>query len=275
MNRARSTSDFLSDPFGRYSVGSTHVVWCHSPSLMGTAHWGRPTEADAARLVERLDVSIHPDVQSGVDVLMDVRQMESFEWPTFGVISAYVQKRVEGWQRTIRRHAVIVPGGVVGVFVAGLMPVVGTRHPLRFFPSVEKALAWLERPELPAILEAVTGIVNEVRGVAPLVHALRQYLDTSLLGATVQDAAVALSLSPRTLQRALQAEGTRFSVELVNARLRAASRLLEYSTDKIEVIARRVGFASSSQLSAIFRREMGETPTDFRERRIKKMARAE
>jgi AraC-like DNA-binding protein len=267
MLAAGTIEEFLADPIDRYTVGKTHLVWCHSPTLTGTSHWGQPTESDAHELVKRLDVSIHPRLSGGFDVIMDARGMEAFAWPSFSIVASYVKQRLGRWGTSIRKHAVVVPGGPVGVLVAGLMPLIGTSHAVRFFTSLAEAMDWLDRPELSAILEEVSRIVESVRGVPPVIRALREHLDHSLHHPSVQQAAQSLGLSPRSLQRELLQHGTRFSHELTQARLRAACTMLEHSDDKIESIARRVGCASSSQLSAIFRQQLGETPARYRTRR--------
>jgi AraC-like DNA-binding protein len=267
MRAARNIEEFLDDPIERYSVGKTHLVWCHSATLVGTVHWGKPTENDARELVKRLDISIQSALAGGFSAVMDTRGMEAFAWPSFSIVAAYVKQRLAQWSKRIRRHAVVVPAGPVGVLVAGLMPLIGTSHPLRFFTSLAEAIDWLNREELAPILEEVAQLVEDARGVAPVIRSLREHLDQSLQHPSVQLAAQSLGLSARSLQRELSQHGTRFSHELTQARLRAACTLLEHSDDKIESIARRVGCASSSQLSAIFRQNLGETPARYRARR--------
>jgi AraC-like DNA-binding protein len=46
-----------------------------------------------------------------------------------------------------------------------------------------------------------------------------------------------------------------------------AGQLLAHSDEKIEAIARKVGCSSSSRLSTLFRKAVGETPAQFRARR--------
>jgi AraC-like DNA-binding protein len=266
MRPARTVRDFVRDPVGRYSLGPTHVVWCHSATLCGSVHWGRPGEADAQELAARLELTVHPELAGGFDAIMDARAMESFAWPTFSVLSQYVSSRLETWGQRIRRHAIVVPPGAVGAFVAGLLPLLGPRHALRFFGSVDEAFAFLDRAELPAVLDEVTQIADGLRGMSPLIRALHAYLDQSLGGASIERAARGCGVSPRTLQRQLAALGTQFTRELMRARVRAACAQLEHSDDKVEVIALRVGCSSSSQLAAVFRRHIGETPAQYRQR---------
>ena len=112
----------------------------------------------------------------------------------------------------------------------------------------------------------VTSIVDEARGISPVVRGLRDFLDEAVPGATLEQAADVLGRPRRSLQRELALIGTSFRRELDLARVRAASALLENSDDKIEVIARRVGFQSASRLGTMFRRILGETPGEHRQR---------
>ena len=66
-------------------------------------------------MVARLELSRHPSLAGGVDVYMDARSMEDFSWPTFSVVSEYARTQLARWERLIRRHAIVVPRGVVGV----------------------------------------------------------------------------------------------------------------------------------------------------------------
>lgn len=269
MKRTSSIAEFCSDPVGRYSAGATHLVWCHSGSLVGTVHWSRPSEQDARELVARIGFGEHPAMAAGFSVLMDARGMEAFDWPAFEIVSEFAKSQLPLWSRLIRRHAIVVPTGSTGAIVAGLIPLLGPDYPLKFFASdaYDEAVAWLERPELRAVLDRVTDLADNARGTAPILRQLRDHLDRAIATATIEGAAAELGMSTRTLQRELHEQDTQFSHELMHARVRAALQLLEHSDEKIEAIARRVGCSSSSYLSQIFCRVIGETPAEFRARR--------
>jgi transcriptional regulator GlxA family with amidase domain len=103
-------------------------------------------------------------------------------------------------------------------------------------------------------------------GASMNVQRLQAWLESWLDRATINEAATALGLSSRTLQRALREAGTSFTTEVRNARIRTACRLLIETNHKVEVIAREVGCSSASQLSALFKRCVGDTPGRYRER---------
>jgi len=267
MKRARSIEDFVAEPVGRYQIGRTHLVWCHSPTLCGSVHWGRPTDADAAALVRRLEICRHPALAGGFDNVIDARAMESFDWPAFGVVSDFVRRRLTTLNRLVRKHAILVPPGLVGALVAGLLPLLGPSYPMRFFATLEEAQGWNDRPDLAAALDEALRLADDARGLTPLLRSLRHRLDGALEHASVAMMARELAISPRSLQRELERQNTSFRLELARARVRAACLLLETSDEKIEVIARRAGWGTSSQMSSIFRRHVGETPAAYRAQR--------
>jgi AraC-like DNA-binding protein len=266
MKRAHSIEDFVANPVGRYQIGRTHLVWCHSAALCGSVHWGRPTDADAAALVRRLEICRHPAMAGGFDNIIDARAMESFDWPAFGVVSDFVRRRLTTLDRLVRKHAILVPPGLVGALVAGLLPLLGPSYPMRFFPTAEEAQAWIDRPELAVVLDEALQLADDARGLTPLLRSLRHRLDGALKHASVTMMASALGIAPRTLQRELERHKTSFRLELTRARVRTACLMLETSNDKIEAIARHSGWGTSSQMISVFRRHLGETPAVYRAR---------
>jgi AraC-like DNA-binding protein len=226
--------EFVADPIGRYRVGATHVLWCASPTFCGSIHWGRLDERELLELTRWFEIVRHPALRR---------------------FAVYIE-----------HQAVVLDSGPVALILAGVAPLTGPSHPLRFFSSREDASAWLGRDELPAILDEVDALAGDARGRSPELHRLRAYLDAHLREATVEDAACALQRSTRSLQRCLRNAGSGFGAELTRARLDRACALLTGSDEKVETIARRVGYTTSTSLSVLFRRELGETPARYRER---------
>lgn len=267
MRAARDAEDFAADPIGRFTVGTAHLVWCHSATLCGSVHWGRPTEDDARTLVRALELSMHPALAGGFDVLLDSSPIEAFDFPAYAVVVEYVMGRLPEWARLIRHQAAVLPSGPLGFTLAGMVPALGgSPFPQRFFASRMEAIGWLARPELGEVLQEVDERVDGARGLSPLVRRLRDALERQLDGASLEGAAHTLGTTSRSLQRELMRTGTSFSAELMGARVRAACAMLVHSDEKVESIARRVGCSSSSQLSALLRRSTGETPAQFRSR---------
>ncbi len=265
LERAPDIDAFVASPIGRLSIGATHAVWCASPTLCGTIHWGRANERAAVELARRLAFAAHPALAAGFDAISDARAVEAVEWPTFTRLSDELRPQVALLDQRVRRHAILPPSGVTGAFVAALLPALGVGYPLRVLGSASQAERWFERPGGALAHAAARELVGEIDGLAPILRRLRDHLDGALRTASIDRTAVALGVSRRTLQRELARIGTSFQAELTATRIRGACMWLVHSSEKIETIAARVGL-SASQLQAAFRAVVGETPVAYRAR---------
>lgn len=82
----------------------------------------------------------------------------------------------------------------------------------------------------------------------------------------MQDIAESVSLSPYYFTRLFKCIMlTSPHLYLLNHRLAEAKKMLVYTRDKIDTIARQTGFQSSSYFVRAFHREMKMTPNDFRQ----------
>jgi AraC-like DNA-binding protein len=269
MIGARSVEAMVADPVGRFRVGPTYVVWCASPTLCGSVHWGRPSQRDVRELMQLFD-PVHSALDGGHDFVMDTHALDSVDWLILIPTADYLRSRFPAWGRRIKRLAMVMPSGPLGVTVAGITQAVSLvvpPYPVRLCATTADALGWLDRADAFTALAEIDRLVEATRGIAPIVRTLREYLARSLAAPTVAEAARACGVAPRSLQRELAQARTGFGAELEAARIRAACALLESSDEKIETIARRVGCPSSSRLSALFRKALGETPADYRARR--------
>jgi AraC family transcriptional regulator, positive regulator of tynA and feaB len=91
--------------------------------------------------------------------------------------------------------------------------------------------------------------------------------ETSLQAA---DIANALSISKRTLHRAMAACGETFQEMLMQARVELASRMLQsrlFDWVTTAEIGRRAGFVDASHFTKVVRERMGQTPLQIRKRR--------
>ncbi|GAB2698900.1 GlxA family transcriptional regulator [Kitasatospora kifunensis] len=83
----------------------------------------------------------------------------------------------------------------------------------------------------------------------------------------VADLAAQAGLSPRHLQRRFTAElGTPPAGYVERVRVEAARRALSEGDDPVEAIARRYGFGTAETLRRSFHRQVGVTPSDYRDR---------
>ncbi|MGC4062168.1 MAG: AraC family transcriptional regulator ligand-binding domain-containing protein [Aquabacterium sp.] len=105
--------------------------------------------------------------------------------------------------------------------------------------------------------------------LTPLTQRVRQVVSAGLRrGALPQAAHIAheLALSPRSLSRHLQDEGTTLSDIIETMRIEHAEQLLSGSTRPVQEVARLVGYADASSFSRAFKRATGHTPAEVRER---------
>ena len=139
--------------------------------------------------------------------------------------------------------------GDCSLWAFGWQRFVPTRRPM---PGLdEHLLAADPRPELDEV-SALTSAINDV--------ARRD------LGRTwsLAEVAVRLETSPRSLQRGLAREGTRFSDVLERLRVQEAQRLLRTTALTVTEIGYVCGFADTSHFSRRFKRRVGCSPSRYR-----------
>ncbi|MFY9417094.1 MAG: AraC family transcriptional regulator, partial [bacterium] len=82
---------------------------------------------------------------------------------------------------------------------------------------------------------------------------------------TLEEVARQVHLSPYYFSRLFkEREGLTFIEYLTNLRLEEAKRLLLKTEDKIEAIARRVGYGEANYFSRLFKRKVGMSPSEYR-----------
>jgi AraC-like DNA-binding protein len=119
-------------------------------------------------------------------------------------------------------------------------------------------------PRLAALMDDLASqqLPKDVRSYGDLVA---RKIDALLPTADIEAVAAALRASPRTVQRRLEDEGTRFSEVLDRARAERAKQLL-HTTMPLAEIAARIGFSELSPFTRAFKRWTGTTPGAYRRR---------
>ncbi|EME62887.1 AraC family transcriptional regulator [Rhodococcus ruber BKS 20-38] len=101
----------------------------------------------------------------------------------------------------------------------------------------------------------------------PIVTAAMKYTKEHLESVTVDDAAHAVAVSPRTLRRLFQdSVGLSWRTYLFHARMLRAMALLTTADQSVQSVAFAVGFDSVSSFSRSFSQFCGETPSSYRGR---------
>jgi AraC-like DNA-binding protein len=265
MKPARDIADFLRRPLGRYVAGRGFVVWVETPSRAGSAYFGRLDPADVAPLQAFFELDQHPRLRPPIDLIFDGSALAAFDTATFALFSEYVAQRWSALLGRVGRLAVVRPPGLAGATVSGLFYELCKGAPAALFTDRREGLRWTGVPARSA--RRLVAVLESLDGGSPDVRRLRSHLAAHLTAADLESVARSLGQSSRSLQRALRAAGTSFRQEVDRARVRAAEALLVDTDDKIDAIARAVGFASRAAFFELFKRHAGEAPGEFRTRR--------
>jgi AraC-like DNA-binding protein len=132
---------------------------------------------------------------------------------------------------------------------------------------------WLGRPVALADgltnREAVTVLEQALHTIAPddWVGRTRAMLADPNHGyPDLNDGALKLGTSARTLRRHLQAKGTTYRELRETARRDAASAFVATARSSLEAVGRKLGYADLAAFSNAFQRWTGESPSDYRRR---------
>lgn len=244
-----------------YVRARTYLVYRVDARLAGLVVWGEPTLRDLEELLD-LYAREQRTARDRYASLVDFRRLKTLDHRVFGAWAEHARAHRELQAARMNREAVIRPvDGMLATVLMGYRHVVEPAHPFEVFTSTADALAWLGRDDAAAAVDAM----EREADAAPLVARLVDVLARDL-GASAADAARALGLSTRALQRGLEDAGTTYRAEVQRVRLDAAKRLLDGGAE-IAAVAARVGFANAQSFTKWFTAGVGVTPGAFRARR--------
>jgi AraC-like DNA-binding protein len=250
-----------------FVVGRTFLHFCKTPTLWGVVFWGRPNHEDAFELARSLPLELRAPAVPHASIV-DASRLSGIDVSAFSQLDGYVRAEFESLSQGVTRLALVRPAGVEGAVVAGFFQVLPRPYPVQVFDKVAPALGWLgEGVEIPAgFAEELESVYAAASATSPLLTQIRAYLEAHLPDANISEAAKALAVSERTLQRRLSEANTTFQDELGQARLRVSERLLLDTDAPLTRIALDVGCASLQHFSAFFRKLTGESPSAWRAR---------
>lgn len=267
VQRARSPSSFVDDPIDRWVVAGKTLIWCRHPALAGGIAWGRATPDETRETTRVFEGLFGPKMAEKVDLVLDARLIDAVDAEALAVLLAWLVDKREAITGRVRAQIGVIPEGMLGVTLAGILPAIGKEfHPV----TIERdARAALEKMTSPEEAEDVSRVLDEALAEAmsasPMLRRLRALARERCADLSLEEAARALGVSTRTLQRSLRAEDKTFQDELKAARLARAKELLETSDEKIASIASRVG-VSEGTLTELVRAGFGVTPAELRRR---------
>ncbi len=256
---ATTCARYLAAPLGRYVRGRTWISAAPCPGLYVTLIAGSPSADDLRELGRTYAVRTGRRPHA---VLFDGSRVDAVDADAHEVLVAQFTHGGAKYARHLERVAVVHGRGMAGALFAGYPKVIGLRCEAKAFPDTAAALAWLG---LDAAARVDVLALADTLVAAPERTRLAALLDERP-SVTLRDAARALALAPRTLQRLLEADGTTFRREVDHARLARAERALDAGTASITAIALDAGFASLQVFSGWFRRRTGESPRQRRAR---------
>lgn len=260
MQRAADHAQFSADPVGRFVATERCAAWCSAEDLLGAAAWDEPSPEDVDFMAAAWDALLRSR-RAPFDKVFDARFVTRIREDSFARLVAHARERVPV-PHQVRKQVLLAPTGIASSVVHGFWNVVPSRHPWHVTHDDADGFTWLgragERAAIAAVLDGLRDGELSIR--------LRRWLEGHLLDAQLDDAAAALGVAARSLQRQLGAAGTSFRDEVRAARLDVARRMLAEPDAKIEAVAVAVGFESSSTFVRTFRQVLGETPAAFRDR---------
>jgi AraC-like DNA-binding protein len=269
VERCTDLEAFLAAPIGKYLVGETWLYFYPTPRVSGFVLWGRLNETDL-QYTTRITPRVHAHAAKPHVALFDVRRVEKVDNAAFVVAADYVKTHRAAIKESIARVAIVHGPGVLGAIAGGFFQIVKPPYPVEVFEEPLAAFQWLEVEGAAALIAELDALQAEAAGTTPLLRDLRSLLHARVREVSVADAARALGLSERSLQRRLTELDTSFQKEIGMARVRAAQTLLIDGDAKLTEIAFAVGCASLHHFSTMFRKVTGETPTSWRDRHRKK-----
>jgi AraC-like DNA-binding protein len=258
MRCARDLDDYLRSPDEAYLIGRNHCAF-HTGSLFGVVVWGRPGRDEARGVVASREAELGEQGPAH-HVVLDYRLLEVVDLEAFNAFRSFLAENRDVLGQVTHKVAVILPTDpFAAATLAGFYHVHKAPYPSQLCFTLEDAEAVLGVPTIApvrAIHDASSAGTSTTTALVALLE--RQP------GLGVDEAARALGLTGRTLQRRLQNESTTFLSEARRATVRRAKHLLVTTDVKIAEVARAVGCTTAQHFTEVFRTETGMPPATWR-----------
>jgi hypothetical protein len=210
---------FVGSPVGRFVVGPTYLVWCESPDLLGAILWGELDNASMRELMVMRHVFDRMRLAARPRVLVDCSRVTKACADALVGVTSFVRERAAHVSNRIERLAMVVPPGLAGLLIAGVLPAAGIGHPFHACEELGDALAFVEHPYAAAAHGAAARAADELRGTSTFLLRLRALLAAlQFPRPSAPYVARTLGMSTRTLYRELRRSSTTFADEVRRAR---------------------------------------------------------
>ncbi len=261
LEPAASYADFAADPHGRVLTGPTFAYAWPTPDLCVTAIWGNPGPADLEALAQLYALELAPPAEPHAAII-DTLRVEAVHPEAFAVIERYVASHREGLADRVTRLAIVRRHGFVGAVASGFFSTIEAPYPVKICGDFASALEWTEGP--PWVEAALARWVDVGDELSDLRRDLRRAIEARLPEPDVSQVAADLGLAVRTLQRKLRVEETTYRAEQAVVQVAVAKRWLATTDAPITQIAYEVGCSTPQRFSALFKREVGQSPSAWR-----------
>src|SRR5215472_297204 len=202
LQPAETLAELAPDPRGKYFAGRTWLSFFAAHGrFSGTLVWGEPSVADVELWGACADLRLSPACPPHAS-LFDGHRIEHLSPSTFGALARFASRSLAGFQQRVTRLGVVHGGSFAGAIAAGFTKLVPLPCPVEIFNDTSKALSWLGCDDDAPLLEELAQIHDDAKAVAPVVRQLASFLQHHPR-ATLAEAARALALSTRSLQRRL------------------------------------------------------------------------
>ena len=257
---------FLRSDMCGYLSGRGWMVWRLTPSIGGMVLWGHQSEEQASEIVrvcsEGLGALSSLDPAVPFTALLDLRHAGSIDLSAFAVFHAWlidVNKQHSGL-----RVVLLCEPSPESATLLGLVQMSAPRIVLA--AGVEALGPILEDAGAPkALMARIDCTIEKLMEPSPIAS-LRDTLSRGQAMLSLTTAARKLGMSVRSLQRALEREGTTFERERAQVRKGIFEALVSDQSVKIDAVAASLGFGSVRAFSTAFRRAVGVSPRAFRHR---------
>jgi AraC-like DNA-binding protein len=260
--RAATLEEFLGAPVGRWTHAPPLAAWVATPTLCGLAYSGFISSTEVPRLRELGTLPFHAALQRPYRAILDCGAVTGVDAAAFGFLLEH-SRDIATTVGLLECVAYVRPPGMtaamaVGVFHDHLVASVNLKFVETLAEAIEHVGGEAHRDEIEAM-------VRETEDSTLIVALRRMLLEDPRR--TLDAVARELKVSTRSLQRACLASETTFRDEVANARFAFSEQLLRATDDKVDVIARRAGYASSAAFARRFQQVHGVTPTQFRQKK--------
>lgn len=239
-------------------------MWCASDVLCGCVAWGTPTPHDVEEMLAAFEGFRHPRFGTRFDVILDATRLVGVDARALDVLVTWLAENREELARRVRLQIGVIPAGIVGITMTGILPTLGSTHSFVIAHSPIDAFERLAGERGRALCVALERIVDDVSNTPSWLVDLRAALRATPTSARLETIAKRLAMAPRTLQRLLGERGTAFQEELARTRFELARDALVRSDEKIEAIAASIGVSSRS-VGTLVQRFAGCSPSELRD----------